>query len=94
MYAVADARSETVHQGIAGVIKMSPWSFSSHSYFGEREANPPHGRSYNVLFCDGHVVLVRRSDYLYPPRSAAQWNCDHQPHPEAWAPANLWAIQQ
>jgi prepilin-type N-terminal cleavage/methylation domain-containing protein/prepilin-type processing-associated H-X9-DG protein len=93
MYAAADARCETVGQGIAGGIKMSPWSFSSYSYFTGVEAAPPHGQGYNILFCDGHVLFVKRSDYLYPPRSACNWNSDHQPHPETWAPVSLWAIQ-
>jgi prepilin-type N-terminal cleavage/methylation domain-containing protein/prepilin-type processing-associated H-X9-DG protein len=93
MYAVADARSETAGQGIAGGIKMSPWSFSSYSYFTHIEVAAPHGHGYNILFCDGHVALVKRRDYLYPPRTAANWNSDNQPHPEAWAPVSLWAVQ-
>ena len=88
MYAVADARSRIIGQAIAGQIKTSPWSFA-----GVNEAVPPHGQGYNILFCDGHVAWVKRSDYLYPPRTASNWNSDHQPHPEAWVPVNLWAIQ-
>ena len=86
MYAVADARCKTAGEGIAGCIKMGPWSF-------EPEAAPPHAQGYNMLFCDGHVALVKRRDYLYPPRSAANWNSDNQPHPEAWAPVSAWAVQ-
>lgn len=86
MYAVADARSRTAEPGIAGQIKITPWSLAD-------EVAPPHEHGYNILFCDGHVALVKRSDYLYPPRTASNWNCDNQPHPEAWAPMNLWAIQ-
>jgi prepilin-type N-terminal cleavage/methylation domain-containing protein/prepilin-type processing-associated H-X9-DG protein len=87
MYAVADARSIAIAGlGIAGEIKMPPWTI-------ENETPPPHARGYNIAFCDGHVAWVKRSDYLYPPRTAANWNCDHQPHPEAWAPVQLWAVQ-
>jgi prepilin-type processing-associated H-X9-DG protein len=87
MYAVADARAvELGGQGIAGCIKMMPWTL-------DRETSAPHGPGYNILFCDGHVILVKRNDYLYPPRAAANWNSDSQPHPEAWAPASLWAVQ-
>ena len=90
MYAVADARSIQIGgAAIAGRIKMYPWSVTNVS-----EVTPPHGQGYNILFCDGHVILVKRSDYLYPPRSASNWNSDHQPHPETWAPANLWAVQK
>ncbi len=87
MYAAADARSTAVGQGIAGSIKMSLWSL------GSTEAPPPHRGGYNILFCDGHVVLVKRREYLYPPRSAIYWNYDHQPHAETWAPVNLWTVQ-
>jgi prepilin-type processing-associated H-X9-DG protein/prepilin-type N-terminal cleavage/methylation domain-containing protein len=94
MYAVADARAETFGRGIAGGIKMSVWLFDAYSYFTGAETPPPHAQGYNMLFCDGHVALVKRRDYLYPPRSATHWNSDNQPHPEAWAPTNLWAVQQ
>ena len=93
MYAVADARCEALGQGIAGVIKMSLWSFSAYSYFVGSEVAPPHGKGYNILFCDGHVSFLNRRDYLYPPLSASNWNCDRQPHPETWAPANLWSVE-
>jgi len=89
MYAVADARSvQLAGPGIGGQIKMWPWSITYAV-----ETRPPHGPGYNMLFCDGHVVLVKRSDYLYPPRTATDWNSDHQPHPETWAPVNLWTVQ-
>ncbi len=93
MYAVVDARSDVVGQGIAGGIKMSTWSFAAYSYFDGQEAPPPHAQGYNIVFCDGHVSLVKRSDYLYPPRTASNWNSDNQPHPETWAPQSLWAVQ-
>ena len=86
MYAVADARCLTVQAGIAGGIKMLPWFF-------EHEVAPTHAHYFNIAFCDAHVAPVRRNDYLYPPRSAPNWNSDHQPHPEAWAPEELWVIR-
>lgn len=86
MYAVADARSQIHKQGIIGGIKMSLWEL-------DKETPPPHAQGYNILFCDGHVAFVKRTDYLYPPRSAANWNYDGQPHPETWAPMNLWPVQ-
>src|SRR5215471_13886860 len=51
MYAVADARCQTVNQTIAGTIKMMPWSFTG-------EVAPTHAQGYNMLFCDGHVAKV------------------------------------
>jgi prepilin-type processing-associated H-X9-DG protein len=86
MYAVADARTQIYGQGIAGVIKTDPWKW-------DNEAAATHEQGYNILFCDAHVAWVKRSDYLYPPRSATHWNYDDQPHPETWAPVNLWAVQ-
>ena len=88
MYAVADARSFITGQAIAGQIKMDPWAWTHFV-----EPAPPHRKGYNILFCDGHVTWVKRSDYLYPPRTASNWNCDNQPHPEAWAPTSLWVVQ-
>jgi prepilin-type processing-associated H-X9-DG protein/prepilin-type N-terminal cleavage/methylation domain-containing protein len=88
MYAVADARCEVSGIQIAGHIKMSLWSFSG------QEAAPLHGKGYNVVFCDGHVSFVNREELLYPPKSAVNWNSDHQPHPEGWAPLTMWAVQK
>ena len=45
-----------------------------------------HGNGFNVLFCDGHVNLVTRSNFLDPNRSWQNWNIDHQPHKESWPP--------
>jgi len=43
-----------------------------------------HGKGFNVVFCDGHVTLVRRSDFINPERTARNFNNDHEPHPETW----------
>jgi prepilin-type processing-associated H-X9-DG protein/prepilin-type N-terminal cleavage/methylation domain-containing protein len=85
MFAVADARCFPRPGGIAGEIKMQPYILD--------EEVAPHGGNLNLLFVDGHVANLRRADFLYPPRSACNWNSDNQPHPEAWAPVNLWAVQ-
>jgi prepilin-type processing-associated H-X9-DG protein len=96
MYTVADSRTfrdmfiweEGVVPGLFGAIHMDP-------YYPFKEETPPlHGAGYNILFGDGHVTLVKRSDYLYPPRSAPHWNRDNQPHPEAWAPRKEWVVQK
>ena len=108
MYAVADARSfrrgssagwfpiEPAN-GTFGLYSMSPWLHSWHwepSLQSLRELDPAHGQGYNLLFCDGHVALVKRSDYLFPPRTARNWNRDNQSHEEAWAPRGEWGVQQ
>ncbi len=90
MYAVADTRPVQYEnsKGFLGAVEMKPWQLLP---FGT-EAQPPHGEGYNLLFADGHVGLVKRRDYLYPPRTAQNWNRDHQPHPELWS-ASEWVIQ-
>ncbi len=102
MYAVADARwwnyKHFAETGIAGKWNMSPWKYEYHLSNPTRvvthvETAPPHGQGYNMLFCDGHVGLVKRNDYLCPPRTAHNWNRDNQPHPEAWAPTDQWVVQ-
>jgi prepilin-type processing-associated H-X9-DG protein len=45
-----------------------------------------HGRTYNVLFCDGHISGINPWVLFNPTNSARMWNCDHQPHPELWLP--------
>lgn len=95
MYAVADSRTyrdmfyggEGIVPGLSGGIAMSPY------YAQSEETAPLHGQGYNILFGDGHVLMVRRSDYLFPPRTAQHWNRDNLPHPEAWAPRTDWAVR-
>jgi prepilin-type N-terminal cleavage/methylation domain-containing protein/prepilin-type processing-associated H-X9-DG protein len=43
-----------------------------------------HGKAFNFLFCDGHVALVKRVEFLDPRKTAQNWNRDHEPHPETW----------
>jgi len=108
MYAVADARSYRRGSGpgwfpiepttaTLGLYAMTPWLNAWHwegSLQSLKEQGPAHEQGYNMLFCDGHVMLVRRNDYLFPPRTAHHWNRDNQPHEEAWAPRDWWAVQR
>jgi len=104
MYAVGDARPLRRGSGpgyfpieppnsTLGPPMMNPWLKPWQWHQELAESNPPHGKGYNMLFCDGHVVSVKRIDYLFPPRTARHWNRDHQPHEELWAPYNEWAAQ-
>ncbi|MGD0261691.1 MAG: prepilin-type N-terminal cleavage/methylation domain-containing protein [Verrucomicrobiota bacterium] len=92
MFTVADARTFHVApwaSRLVGLLTMSPYlEFPSY------ETAPLHGKGYNILFADGHVALVKRTDYLFPPRTARNWNRDNQPHEEAWAPRSEWVVQQ
>src|SRR5262249_48208038 len=96
MYAVSDTRA--VHYqnraGFLGEVQMRPWQLLPSSLNASvNEAKPPHQEAYNLLFADSHVNAVKRKDYLYPPRTAQNWNRDHQPHPELWSPTSEWMIQ-
>jgi prepilin-type processing-associated H-X9-DG protein len=45
-----------------------------------------HGKTYNQLFCDGHVAALNPFVLFNPTNTAPMWNYDHQPHPELWSP--------
>jgi prepilin-type N-terminal cleavage/methylation domain-containing protein/prepilin-type processing-associated H-X9-DG protein len=99
MYVAADARPiwwpPAGGCGYIGQPWMCPYRFGplSPDVASRLEQAPPHSQGYNILFSDTHVALVKRQDYLYPPRTARNWNRDNQPHPELWASTNDWAIQ-
>jgi len=45
-----------------------------------------HGKTYNQLCCDGHILAMAPSILFDPTKTAPMWNRDHQPHPELWVP--------
>jgi prepilin-type N-terminal cleavage/methylation domain-containing protein/prepilin-type processing-associated H-X9-DG protein len=73
-------------------VEMDPWQLMPHLNSDITEAAPPHAQGYNLLFVDGHVNLVKRRDYLYPPRTAQNWNRDNKAHPEMWSATNDWCV--
>ena len=90
MYAVSCSRLfADPGNGMLGLA----WMDAYYSVIGPERA-PSHGDGYNILFCDGHVGSVKRTDCLYPPRTARNWNRDHEPHPESWAPEYFWQVKQ
>lgn len=96
MYAVGDTRPLQYEgrSGAEGSVKMHPWQLIPSGLNPKNtEAKPPHADGYNLLFVDAHVSLVKRRDYLFPPRAAQNWNRDNQPHPELWSPTSEWAVQ-
>jgi prepilin-type processing-associated H-X9-DG protein len=95
MYAVADARPIQYQNsgGFVGRVEMEPWQLLPSILNAQfTEANPPHAEGYNLLFADGHVNLAKRTDYLYPPRTARNWNRDNKAHLELWCPTSEWVI--
>jgi prepilin-type N-terminal cleavage/methylation domain-containing protein/prepilin-type processing-associated H-X9-DG protein len=95
MFAVADGRTyrdiwdsgEGKAPGLSSFIELQLY------YTIREETSPLHVKGYNMLFTDGHVMMVKHADLLFPPRTAQHWNRDNQPHPEVWAPRNQWAVQ-
>jgi len=43
-----------------------------------------HGKTFNQVYCDGHVGAMPSSVLFNRTNSATLWNRDHQPHPEYW----------
>lgn len=59
----------------------SKWGTFSYRFDPAR-----HGKTYNQLLCDGHIVAMNPSILFDPAQTAVMWNRDHQPHPELWEP--------
>ena len=45
---------------------------------------PRHGKNYNTLYCDGHAAAMDPRVLFDVTKTAANWNNDHQSHPEIW----------
>jgi prepilin-type N-terminal cleavage/methylation domain-containing protein len=43
-----------------------------------------HGKKYNELFCDSHVIALEPLKWHNPANSAIFWNYDHQAHSNLW----------
>ena len=97
MYVVADARAYRYAgtDRMIGLPMMQAWlgPGGTPGFLFGGETEPPHSKGYDMLFGDAHAALVKRKDYLCPPRTAHNWNRDNQPHPELWAPRSQWAAQ-
>ncbi|MGZ4987832.1 MAG: prepilin-type N-terminal cleavage/methylation domain-containing protein [Limisphaerales bacterium] len=96
MYVVGDSRTfrdiptfgEGIVNGLSGNLAMQPFG----PYI--EETPPLHGSGYNLLFADGHASYILLKNYLFPPRTAGNWNRDNQSHPEVWAPRDQWCVQE
>ncbi len=85
MFAIADARASN-----GGVSLLDAPSWGGLPWMIRNSLDPEfqplrHGKGFNVLFCDGHVALVNRRDFLDAGKTAQNWNHDHKPHPETWS---------
>lgn len=66
---------------VCGLLSVTPIPHKDFLFDPKR-----HGKTYNVLFCDGHVTAMDPWVFFNPTNSATIWNADHQPHPELWVP--------
>jgi prepilin-type processing-associated H-X9-DG protein/prepilin-type N-terminal cleavage/methylation domain-containing protein len=88
MFAMGDARI-TFNTPVVFTIFTNFWAgtvvmpLSFYTIAGEPQPLR-HGKGFNFVFCDGHVALVQRTDFMNPTNSWQNWNNDHQPHPETW----------
>ena len=94
MVAVAD--SQSIYGSIPDLSQSNPdgssvlysgfygYDWIKCVLFPETTRPPRHGQKYNVLFCDAHVTAMDPLKLFNPTNSAAEWNCDHQPHPDRW----------
>jgi prepilin-type processing-associated H-X9-DG protein len=86
MFAISDSRlwhALPESLGIWGGDDFMVCSLSPN-FFTSEIKTPRHGKGYNVLACDGHVVFIERGVLLDPKKSSLNWNNDRQPHPETW----------
>jgi prepilin-type N-terminal cleavage/methylation domain-containing protein/prepilin-type processing-associated H-X9-DG protein len=86
---------------VASMPSFNPFPMGQEGY--QSLENPPqHGKYFNVLSCDGHVVGMRITELFYPavggpqPGSlfvmsavAAEWNVDHKAHSDLWDTGGL-----
>ena len=92
MFAIGESRflsSEiNEHRGsydetVCGMVNEQWGRLSRSAYaFGARR----HGRKYNQLFCDRHVLAIDPWVLFNPTNTGAMWNSAHQPHSELWEP--------
>ena len=90
MFAIADSRmrEDLPGRGVYGFPFMPNGRFPGQPLPPDPPPGEPqplrHGKGFNFLFCDGHVALVRRTDFIDWKRTAQNWNNDHQLHRETW----------
>lgn len=85
MFAIGESRflKAPVNGDVGGIPGMLCGALRRQSF---RFDPVRHGKTYNQLFCDGHVAQLNPWILFNPTNTASMWNYDHQPHPELWVP--------
>lgn len=78
---VVNVPGGTVQNGAGGPDSLACGNILNQPFDPAR-----HGKTYNVLFCDGNVGAKSPWLLFNQTNSAPMWNYDHQPHPERWEP--------
>ena len=66
-------------------VEMIALFHSASWYQPPTEGRPPHVNGANLAFCDNHVRFIPfRELWDSKTNGRAQWNYDHEPHPETW----------
>jgi len=87
MFAIGDSRMFPIvpagsgMPGLAGDVNLSPENFGTIFQSPSR-----HGKNYNVVCCDGHVLGMAPVVLFSVTNTAPLWNKDHLPHVETWGP--------
>ena len=87
MFALADSRIYRLRDSADSpyVRAYDHADIGANGTYDPREINTPrHKKGFNVVFCDGHVSLIKGADFIDRRRTARNWNNDHEPHPETW----------
>jgi prepilin-type N-terminal cleavage/methylation domain-containing protein/prepilin-type processing-associated H-X9-DG protein len=88
MISIGDSRVEIATVATGSIIDIT----AGHDHLSptlaeiNEDKTPRHsGKQQNVLFVDGHVESIRRSELFAPVDSMRRrWNVDHKPHRETW----------
>ena len=76
----ASAKENSFPGGAGGLDRLECGIGKFGSAFDLRR----HGKTYNQLFCDGHVSAIDPMVLFNPTNTASMWNYDHEPHLETW----------
>jgi prepilin-type N-terminal cleavage/methylation domain-containing protein len=80
MFAMCDARR------VDATPQVDGWTYMP-GYFLKYDRETQllrHGKGFNFVFCDDHVALVKRTDFMNCTNSWQNWNNDHKPHKDTW----------
>ena len=82
MLAISDSQflSAGANQEAGGHDALFSGLASGHPFDPAR-----HGKTYNQLWCDGHVAAMNPWILFNRTNSAILWNSDHEAHPEGWS---------